>query len=97
MPQRRIVTGVRDDGNRGERGHRLRRTPWLPFLLTLEASGVPPESAARPEVAVGAAAIDWSEISPWWPHHPKVVTTSLGHEPRFLPFVRAILAQPAAA
>jgi len=66
------------------------------FLLTLEASGVPPAIAARPDVAVEANALAWSDLGPWWPHHPEVVAAALGHGPRLLPSAQAILAQPAA-
>jgi hypothetical protein len=66
------------------------------FLLIAEESGLAPEHAARPEIAVGIAAVAVEAMSIWFGGHDRVVTMALEHGQRLLGLARQILAQPAA-
>lgn len=66
------------------------------FLLTLEESALPVEEAARPEVAIEAAAKSLFEILPYMPDHDSNVETVLAEGPRLYAFARSLLSVPEA-
>jgi hypothetical protein len=67
------------------------------FLLHVEAAGVTPEVAARPEVAVAFAAAAQGEIQPFGGDHDEMVARALANGPRLAGLAREILARPEAA
>lgn len=67
------------------------------FLLTLEEAALPLEVAARPEVAIEAAAKALFEMLPWMmPNHDANVETALAEGPRLVDFARSLLGVPEA-
>ena len=67
------------------------------LLLTIEENGIPPEVAARPDVAVHVACIALNETDIWRGDHDAVVALALEHGPRLRDLARDILKQPDAA
>ncbi|MFN8594365.1 MAG: hypothetical protein U0031_23170 [Thermomicrobiales bacterium] len=84
--------------NLEERARELCASPTgCAFLCNIEESGLPLDVAARPDIAIDAAAAALSDTDIWSPDHEALVALALAQGERLQDLARAILATPEAA